>query len=66
MVTITRVLKIEIVLEQHAYSASSLKQQSIDRHVAPLRQIILISSNPSLSLFLKAAVKKKPDSATPV
>jgi hypothetical protein len=36
------------VLDQHAeldfYSASSLKQQSTSRHVAPLRHIILIPS----------------------
>jgi len=38
------------VLDQHAeldfYSASSLKQQSAGRHVAALRQIILIPSQP--------------------
>jgi len=36
------------VLDQHAefYSASSLKQQSADRHVAPLGHIILIPSQP--------------------
>jgi hypothetical protein len=28
------------------YSASSLKQQSVDRHVAPLGHIILIPSQP--------------------
>jgi hypothetical protein len=28
------------------YSASSLKQQSVDRHVDPLRHIILILSQP--------------------
>jgi hypothetical protein len=37
------------VLDHHAgldfYSASSLKQQSADRHVAPLRHIILIPSS---------------------
>jgi len=32
------------------YSASSLKQQSADRHVAPLGQIILIPSQPVFSL----------------
>jgi hypothetical protein len=33
------------------FSASSLKQQSADRHIAPLRHIILIPSQQSL-LFL--------------
>jgi hypothetical protein len=35
---------VRFVLDQHAdfYSASSLKQQSTDRHVALLGQIILI------------------------
>jgi hypothetical protein len=44
------------VLDQHAeldfYSASSLKQQSAGRHVAPLVHIILIPSQPVLLLFL--------------
>jgi hypothetical protein len=42
--------KVHIVLDQHAEldfnSASSPKQQSADRHVAPLRHIILIPSQP--------------------
>jgi hypothetical protein len=42
------------VLDQHAeldfYSASSLKQQSADKHVAPLRHIILIPSQPVFAL----------------
>ena len=42
------------VLDQHAYldfySASSLKQQSADRHVAPLGHIILIPSQPVFAL----------------
>jgi hypothetical protein len=42
------------VLDQHAeldfYSASSLKQQSTGRHVAPLRYIILIRSQPVFAL----------------
>jgi hypothetical protein len=46
--------KVHIVLDQHAeldfYSASSLKQQSADRHVAPLRHIILIPSQPVFAL----------------
>ena len=36
-------------------SANSLKQQSADRHVAPLRHIILFQANPYL-LFLLTAV----------
>ena len=46
------------ILDQHAelyfYSASSLKQQSAGRHVAPLGHIILIS-NQSLLFLLNAA-----------
>jgi len=42
------------VLEQHAwsdlYGVSSLKQQSADRHVAPLVHIILIPSKPVFAL----------------
>ena len=42
------------VLDQHAeldfYSASSLKQQSADKHVAPLWHIILIPSQPVCAL----------------
>ena len=44
------------VLDQHAdheldfYSASSLKQQSAGRHVAPLGHIILILSQPVFAL----------------
>ena len=42
------------VLDQHAeldfYSAGSLKQQSADRHVAPLGHIILILSQPVFAL----------------
>jgi hypothetical protein len=34
----------------HCYSVNSLKQQSADRYVAPLRQIILISSQPVYAL----------------
>jgi hypothetical protein len=44
------------VLDQHAefdfYSASSLKQQSADRHVVPLGHIILIVSQPVFALSL--------------
>jgi hypothetical protein len=43
-------VEVRFVLDQHAeldfYSASSLKQQSVGRHVAPLGHIILILSQP--------------------
>ena len=43
-----------VLLGQHAewdfYSASSLKQQSAGRHVAPLGNIILIQSQPVFAL----------------
>jgi hypothetical protein len=42
--------EVRLVLDQHAeldfYSASSLKQQSVDRYFAPLGHIILIPSQP--------------------
>jgi hypothetical protein len=42
--------EVRFVLDQHAeldfYSANSLRQQSVDRHVAPLGHIILILSQP--------------------
>ena len=42
--------KVRFVLYQHAeldfYSASSLKQQSVERHVVPLGHIILILNQP--------------------
>ena len=42
--------EVHFVIDQHAevdvYSASSLKQQSAGRHVAPLGHIILIPSQP--------------------
>jgi len=45
---------VPFVLDQHAeldfYSASSLKQQSTVRHVAPLGHIILILSQPVFAL----------------
>jgi hypothetical protein len=48
--TFTHVMRGRFVLYQHTeldfYSASSLKQQSTDRHVAPLGHIILILSQP--------------------
>ena len=46
--------EVHFVQDQHAeldlYSASSLKQQSAGRHVAPLGQIILIPSQPVFAL----------------
>ena len=45
---------VSFVLDQHTdldfYSASSLKQQSTERHVAPLRHIILIPNQPVFTL----------------
>jgi hypothetical protein len=42
--------EVRFVLDQHTeldfYSASSLKQQSVGRHIAPLWHIILIPSQP--------------------
>ena len=47
--------EVHLVLDQHAeldsYSASSLKQQSAGRHVAPLGHIILILSQPVFALI---------------
>ena len=46
--------EVRFVLDQHAeldfYSASLLKQQSADRHVAPRWHIILILSQPVFAL----------------
>jgi len=60
--------EIRFVLDQHAeldfHSASSLKQQSAGRHVAPLGHIILIPSQPVLLFLLSAAClaeKQQPD-----
>jgi hypothetical protein len=44
-----------LVLDQHAqldyfHSASSLKQQSVSRHVAPLGHIIVIPNQPVFAL----------------
>ena len=44
------VLIITKNVELDFYSASSLKQQSADRHVAPLGHIILITSQPVFAL----------------
>jgi hypothetical protein len=46
--------EVRCVLDQNAeldfYSANSLKQQSADRHVAPLGHIILIPNQPVFAL----------------
>jgi hypothetical protein len=46
--------EVRFVLDEHTeldfYSASSLKQQSTNRHVAPLGHIILIQSQPVFAL----------------
>jgi hypothetical protein len=46
--------EVRFVLDQHTeldfYSVSSLKEQSAGRHVAPLRHIILIPSQPVFAL----------------
>ena len=46
--------EVHFVLDQHAkldfYSVSSVKQQCVDRHVAPLGHIILIPSQPFFTL----------------
>ena len=56
--------EVRFVLDQHAeldfYSASSLKQQSADRHVAPLGHIILIPSQPVLSVACLAEKQQIP------
>ena len=48
--------EVRFVLDQRAeldfYSASSLIQQSVDRHVAPLRHIFLIPSQSVFALSL--------------
>jgi hypothetical protein len=48
--------EVHFVLDQHPqldyYSASSLKQQSADRHVAPLGHNILITNQPVFALSL--------------
>jgi len=50
---------VPFVLDQHVkldfYSASSMKQQSAGRHVAPLKHIILMVANQFLLLPLLAA-----------
>ena len=53
--------EVRFVLVKHAnldfYSASSLKQQSEDRHVAPLGHIILIPSQP-VQIWMSTAYKR--------
>ena len=48
------IIEVRFVLDQHAlldfYRASSLKQQSADRHVTLLGHIILIPSQPVFAL----------------
>ena len=50
--------EVRFVLDQHAdlnfHSASSLKQQSAGRHIAPLGHIILIPSRPVFALSEEA------------
>ena len=47
--------EVRFVLDQQAeldfYSASSMKQQFVSRHVAPLWHIILIPSHPVFALI---------------
>jgi hypothetical protein len=51
------------VLDQHAeldfYSASSLKQQSVGRHVPPLGHIILFPSQPVFALNAACLAQKQ-------
>jgi len=46
--------EVRVVLDHHVlldfYSAISLKQQSVGRHVTPLEHIILITSQPVFAL----------------
>ena len=56
--------EVRFILDQHSYldfySASSLKQQSADRHVAPLGHIDLIQSQPVLlSLHIWCMLSKE-------
>ena len=45
--------EVRFDIDQHVdfYSASSLQQQSADRHVVPLWNFILIPSQPVFALF---------------
>jgi len=53
---------VRFVLDQNAsldiYSGSSLKQQSVCRHVAPLRHIIFITSQLVFVLIAACSVEK--------
>ena len=53
---------VRFVLDQNAsldiYSGSSLKQQSVCRHVAPLRHIIFITSQLVFALIAACLVEK--------
>jgi len=55
--------EVRFVLDQHAeldfHSASSLKQQSADRHVSTLGHIILILSQPLFLLNAACLAEKK-------
>ena len=46
--------EVRFILDQHAeldfYSASSLKQQSVGKHVVPLGHIVMIPSRPVFAL----------------
>jgi hypothetical protein len=59
---ITLTPQFRFVLDQHAeldfYNASSLKQQSAGRHVAPLGHIILIPNQPVVLFLLNDACEK--------
>ena len=52
--------EVRFVLDEHAeldlHSASSLKQQSVDRHVAPLGHIIIMPSQPVFALSPECCV----------
>ena len=56
---------VRFVLDQHAeldfYSASSLKQQSAGRHVAPLGHIFLIPSQPVFVSFFFGLTRPEPE-----
>jgi hypothetical protein len=49
----------KVKVELNFYGASSLKQQSAGRHVAPLRHIILIPSQSLLFLLNAACLVEK-------
>jgi hypothetical protein len=51
----THVIVLDKQAEVDFYSASSFKQQTAGKHVAPLGHIILVRANQSLLLLLNAA-----------